>query len=100
MLRLAFASGIGQKLSGDAAMDNREIQYQEEKINAFHSWKAEADDACEDLCGMSLNDLPDIDYWALFAASISPRDAARQAISEAGGDDLLEASDELDSLEE
>jgi hypothetical protein len=63
----------------------------------FNRWLSRVNDAIQDLCGLSKDDLPDCDFWCWWAAGIKPAKAARMAIraakdldpnDEDGDDDL------------
>jgi hypothetical protein len=56
---------------------------------SFETWMEKVDEALEQIVGLSSLDLPDIDYYSLYESGVSPRRAARRAIKEAGGEDLL-----------
>lgn len=47
----------------------------------FEDWKFAVDDELFGECSMTSDDLPDIEYYCLWEAGSSPRDAALEAIS-------------------
>ncbi len=51
----------------------------------FESFKMAVDDACYEICGMSIHDLPDYDYWTAFDSGKSPMATAKKAVKAAGG---------------
>lgn len=56
----------------------------EEERRRFEAWKAKVDRAIARQCmGLTSDDLPDVDYWSLFLAGESPREAACYAIQNA-----------------
>lgn len=50
----------------------------------FKGWMAQVDKAVISACGMSYQDLPDIDYYASYEAGVPPAMAAKEALEEAG----------------
>jgi hypothetical protein len=59
----------------------------------FEEWMKQVDAAVAKRCGLSAQDLPDVDYHGLYRTGDSPDEAARYAIRNAadldtdGGDD-------------
>ncbi len=54
----------------------------------FAAWLNQVDKAVQQIAGCSVHDLPDIDFWNLFADDASPVEVAVEALSEAGFPDL------------
>lgn len=50
---------------------------------SFEDWKKLVDAELEKRCGMSSEDLPDVDYRGMYAVGDTPAVAARQAIANA-----------------
>ena len=46
----------------------------------FKTWKQAVNAACHKLCGLTTDDLPDVDFWAWFEEGVSPTTAARRTI--------------------
>lgn len=55
----------------------------------FDEWMIEADRECEALVGLGLLDLPDVAFRDMYDDGESPLTAAKTAILEAGGGELL-----------
>lgn len=49
----------------------------------FTVWKQKVDKGCNRLCGLSCDDLPDVDYYIMWSMGFTPLQAARQTIRNA-----------------
>ncbi len=56
-------------------------------MKGFTAWMREVNFIIENKTGLSYNDLPDWDYVSAFEDEISPKDAASEALEDAGYDD-------------
>jgi len=50
----------------------------------FENWMKKVDAAVEAIVGLSVHDLPDIDFMGLFEDGVGPKAVARKALAEAG----------------
>lgn len=46
----------------------------------FEQWKKLVDQAVVALCGLSSDDLPDVDYYTWYSQGVTPKAAAKKAI--------------------
>lgn len=51
----------------------------------FDAWMTRVNAAIDKLCGCDSDDLPDYDYYNAYEDMLSPSQAARKAIRNAGG---------------
>lgn len=51
----------------------------------FERFMRAVDDECYSLCGMSVHDLPDFDFWSAFEDEKSPKSTASKCVKAAGG---------------
>lgn len=49
----------------------------------FDEWKAQVDIEISNRCGLTADDLPDVDYMSMFEDGESPKHAALEAINSA-----------------
>jgi hypothetical protein len=54
---------------------------------SFESWLLAVDAALERRVGLAMGDLPDADYWSLYAGGATPDQAALHAVRNAAGED-------------
>ena len=51
---------------------------------SFHDWKRLVNAGVGSLVGMDCDDLPDVDYYGMYEEGKTAKEAARQAVREAG----------------
>ena len=56
----------------------------------LEEWHAAANAECLRLCGLTIDDMPDVPIWDMWADSLPPRECAEVAIIEGGGGFILE----------
>ena len=54
----------------------------------FAAWLRDVDNHVANMCGLGMNDLPDVCYADWFEDGMSPRAAARKAVRSAEGHDV------------
>ena len=52
-------------------------------FDAFYDWMEEVDGACFSLSGISVRDLPDVDFRGMYDDGVSPTEAAECALEAA-----------------
>lgn len=57
----------------------------------FMAWMMKVDAALESVCGLGSSDLPDADYYSMFASGVEPRDAAEQVLEDEGFFDFIDS---------
>lgn len=66
-------------------MGNRLGNYCAGSNDGFKAYMAKVDAAVENRCGLSVMDLPDVDFASMYEDGVSQAKAAARAIREAGG---------------
>ncbi len=56
---------------------------------SYDAWMKKVDQEVSKLCGMSVHDLPDFPSWDLWDAGETPEEAAKEALREAGFQEIL-----------
>lgn len=46
----------------------------------FKKWKQKVDTITQVKCGMTCDDLPDVDYWSMYESGVNPTAAANRVI--------------------
>ncbi len=59
----------------------------------FDDWMKLVNRRCEQICGMSADDLPDYHYWDLWDSECSPEDCAQEVIENAVEDMGMDIDD-------
>ena len=55
-----------------------------ERDQGFIRWKKEVDDCIGRICGLSSDDLPDVEYYDLYESEVSPQEMAAYVLNVAG----------------
>lgn len=64
--------------------ENKMADTRTKPAGSFDAWMDEVNEIIRDACGMSADDLADIDYHDLWSDFASPREAAREALAGEG----------------
>lgn len=57
-------------------------QAQQQQRRDFDAWKKQVDSVLLSICGLSGDDLADVDYYSMFENDYSPKDAALYVLEE------------------
>lgn len=56
----------------------------------YEEWKSRVNRHIGNICGMSADDLPDVNYRDMYDSGCSPKEAANEALENAGMEELLD----------